>query len=143
MGFFYSLVERAEAFVEDAVPVIGAVNYVQNQDNGFLLKLRAGAAMWIPIKGRDETEIFLLYSGQTGFQNPKYRLIAGVSGRWWLSGGSGSSFANTTWHQLGITGDVAFGKFRPGLYFQLPFDDTFKRSINYIAGLTLNIDLNN
>lgn len=72
VGLFTELVDRAEAFISDAIPISGAINYRHKNPTGFVLRLRGGSALWIETGEGDETELFLLYSVQAGYESSKF-----------------------------------------------------------------------
>ena len=139
VGLFTELVDRAEAFISDAIPISGAINYRHKNPTGFVLRLRGGSALWIETGEGDETELFLLYSVQAGYESSKFNFIGGFTGRWWLN--EDGDFGERTFHQLGLAANVAFGVARPGISFRVPLDEDMTDILDIVYGLTLSLNL--
>ena len=81
VGLLTEFVDRAEAFVSNAVPISGAINYFHKNARGFVLRLRGRPSLWINTGDGGESETFLLYSAKAGYESPKISLAAGFTGR--------------------------------------------------------------
>lgn len=138
LGYYTDFVDRAEAFVPDALPISGIVNYLKKEPSGFFSRVRGGMAAWIAIGDRDESEWFLLYSAQVGYESPQGDLVAGISGRWLLSG-EDLDFGEATVHQLGLAAGVAWGTIQPGISLRVPLDEDLRDILDFVFGLTLGI----
>jgi hypothetical protein len=140
-GILTEFVDRAEAFSTDILPVYAMFNYMKVQPSGFTFRLRGGPVAWFATGDRNETEWILLYGAQAGYQSQKFNLLAGVSGRWFISA-EDADFAESSFHQLGLSANVVLGVFKPGIIFKLPLDDDMKQILDLVFGLTLGFNLN-
>jgi hypothetical protein len=143
LGIYTDLVDRAEAYSPEVTPVCGMINYYQKSAGGLVLHFRSGPSVWLDTgDNSDETELYLLYAAQVGYAAPKVELLAGFSGRWWLSSGDAAeNIGEKTWHQLGFAGNIGLGNFRPGIILRVPIDEDYSDVIDFVFGLTLGINL--
>jgi hypothetical protein len=138
VGFLTDFVERTEAFDSDIVPISTYANVILESPSGFALRLRGGPCFWIKSGERGESETFLLYSAQAFYKFSKVRIGTGLSGRYYASS-EGGDFAQNSWHQLGFSLDLVFGKVRPSVYFRIPLDEDFREIVDAVVGLSLGI----
>jgi hypothetical protein len=68
-GMITEFVDRAEAFATDILPIYAVFNYMKVEQNGFMFRFRGGPVAWIATGDRNDTEWFLLYSAQGGYQS--------------------------------------------------------------------------
>ena len=141
MGCLTDFVDRAEAFIIDAFPISGAVNYFYKDPAGLVLRFRGGSAIWIATGDRDETELFLLYNAQAGYESQGFSFVTGFSGRWLLTE-EDLDFGERTFHQLGLAANVTFEKVQPGISFRVPLDEDMTDILDFVFGLTFGINLN-
>ena len=143
VGLLTDIVDRAEAFLSEVTPVCGIINYYQKNTGGLLLHFRGGPSVWIDSGNNyDETEIWLLYSAQAGYAAPQFELLAGLSGRWWVTSGDvADNFGEASFHQLGFSGNVALGNFRPGVTLRVPIDEDYSDMMDFVFGLTFGFNL--
>lgn len=144
-GLYTEWVDRLEAFAWDIIPVNLMINFYQRHPGGLLLRFRLGPSLWIKNGDDfilDETEVFMLYTAQVGYAAPKFELLTGFGGRWWATAGeSAENFGEASWHQLGFSGNIALGNFRPGITFRAPIDDDYSELMDFVFGLTLGFNL--
>ena len=141
VGVLTEVVDRTEAFVPDAFPISGALNYFYKNPTGFVLRFRGGPSGWIATSDRVESELLLLYSAQAGYESQQVSFVAGFSGRLILTE-EDIDFGERTLHQLGLAANVAFGVVQPGISFRVPLDEDLTDILDFIFGLTLGINLN-
>lgn len=140
-GIVTEFVDRAEAFATDILPIYAVFNYMKVEQNGFMFRFRGGPVAWIATGDRNDTEWFLLYSAQGGYQSQKFNFLAGLSGRWFMSA-EDADFSEKTFHQFGISANVVLGAFKPGIVLKFPLDDDMKELLDLVFGLTLGFNLN-
>jgi len=142
VGAFTEFVERMEAFVPEILPVNAFINYHSVNKSSLAVRLRAGFSGWFATGDRDENEWFLLYGVQGGYQTDQVNLMAGLSGRWWLSL-EDADFSEKTFHQLVLEADFGLGSVRPGVLIKIPLDDDLKDFVELVWGITLLVNLDN
>jgi hypothetical protein len=133
---------RGDAFLEDALPLKGAVTVGQAFANGLGIRARAGvtAAIYTGDDDDAETMTFADYGISGHYVLGLARLGAGLSGRWDISADEGG-FSDNSLHQLGLTIDGQFGGVRPGLSLRLPLDRTYREVTEYSIGAYLQVPL--
>lgn len=134
-GTFTDWVDRMEAFIEDIVPLTAAVSYYERKDNGFIARVRGGLNFWMPVGDNEDAEVFVVYGGQVGMSASQVNLLAGLTGRWWISNEGGANAAQATMHQIALSADMPLGFVQPGVSLRLPMDD----ELNEIIDLTFGI----
>jgi len=140
-GQFADHIDRAEAFVQDVLPIQALINHHSKNTSGLTTRIRGGVINWIAIGERDESELFLLYSAHTGYGSSKGSIIAGFSGRYLLSEND-LDFDEATLHRFSVDTGIQFGRIRPGIHFRLPLDDDLRDVIDYVIGFSLSVGLN-
>jgi hypothetical protein len=140
-GAIAEFVDRSEAFARDILPIYAIFNYIKVEPKGFMFRFRGGPVAWFATGDRNDTEWFLLYSAQGGYQSQKYNFFAGLSGRWFLSL-EDAEFSERTFHQFGISANVILGTFKPGILLKLPLDDDMRQILDLVFGITLGLNLN-
>lgn len=140
---FLSDIDRMEAFREDLLSIGGHVGMRSQQASGLYLHARGGPIIWFNTADDhpgDNTEIFLDYVAQAGYDVGRYALISGLSGRTLATADEGS-WSDRSMHQLGISGSVAFGSVRPGIQLRFPLDRDLDETLRYVIGLNLTVQL--
>ena len=127
--------DRFEAFVPDLTTLTGNLNYQRKNVSNVVLRLRGGASVFFP-KDSD-TEVFLDYSGQIGFEGQQISLIGGITGIMIVTE-SDLDLGERTVHHLGATAAINLGTVSPGVHFRIPIDDQLD-NIDYVLGLNLVI----
>ena len=140
-GVITEFVERTEAFTRDILPICALINYMKAEDSGFMFRLRGGPVAWIATGERNESEWFLIYSLQGGYQSEKFNVLAGISGRWFMSV-EDVTFGEATFHQFGVAANVVLGTFKPGIILKFPLDEDLGNLLDLVFGLTLGFNLN-
>ncbi len=137
---------RGEAFMDDVVPVSGAVTFKQAIPSGMGADVRARAGVTTAIYTGDEDDLnqtttFLDYGMFATLPVGITRLGAGVSGRWDATEDEGK-FSDNSIHQLGLSADVLFlDRFRPGISVHVPVDKPYRDSVGSTIGLYLQVAL--
>lgn len=134
-GTVTDFVDRAEAFVENIFPVTAAVSYYDRRDNGFIARLRGGLNFWLPQEPNEDAEVFLVYGGQAGMSTRRMNLLAGITGRWWVSNEGGANAAEASEHQIALSADMPMGTAQPGVSLRIPFDDNLSDLIDLTFGV--------
>ena len=65
----------------------------------------------------------------------------GITGRWYLTAPSGGAGENT-FHQIGITAGPRVGRFNPAFHIRVPMDEDLSDFIDYVWGVSVNVDVN-
>lgn len=134
--------QRAEAFLEDVVPVSGAVTYEQSLPAGLGLRARGGATTLFYTGAEEEqgTETLVDYGLFGSYTAGIARLGAGVSGRWAATADEGS-FSEKSLHQVGFTADALVRGVRPGVSLRIPVDNNYDEVLGYSIGVYLQVPL--
>ena len=132
--------DRFEAFLSDVVTLTSKLGYFRKNDANMLLRLRAGPTFFAETKGDKETDWFLDYLGQVGYDGPQLYLLAGVSGRYFLSAETGS-FEERSVHQAVGSLGFKFGSVQPGVHVKLPLDEDLKESLDAVIGVNVGFVL--
>ncbi len=135
--------DRFEAFVPDIFTVTGKGNFHRKNASNLVVRLRGGPTLWIDAgDALDETEFFLDYSGQVGYEGKQFSLMGGLTGRLrlWVSEAD-LDIGERTFHQFGAAASVALGMVRPGIHFRIPLDDGLTDAIDFVFGLHLGVHL--
>jgi len=140
VGTYTDFVDRVEAFIPEIVPFNVLINYNSIRELNFGLRVRGGFTGWIPSGARDESEWFLVYGIQGGYQTEQVNILFGISGRIWLSS-EDPDFTETTSNQFVVTTDVSFGQFQPGLILKIPLDDKLQEIVKLVWGISLAVNL--
>jgi len=138
-GFWTDFVDRADAFVKEATTVSGALNYMINTPTGFVLRIRGGTTLWMaPDEPDEESEWFLNYSAQVGYELPQISLVVGFSSRIWMGEDPelGKSF-----HQIGIATNMNLGVAQPGISLRVPIGKEMTEILDYLYSLNLSLNL--
>ncbi len=140
---FLADVDRMEAFAADLLSVGGHLGIRHRDPSGLHLHARGGPIMWFnTAKDRpgDDTELFLDYVAQAGYDVGRYAIIGGLSGRTQMTADEGS-WSDRSIHHLGVSGSVAFGSVRPGIQVRVPLDDDLDDVLRYVIGLGVTVQL--
>lgn len=127
--------DRLEAFIPNTVSITGMLNYCHREASGFALRLRGGPSLLLNTD-EDDTELFIGYSAQAGYEAPRFSLLGGFTGRAIMTE-EDADFDERSIHQLGFNASAQFGKLRPGLHLRLPLDDDLQESLDAVLGLNL------
>jgi hypothetical protein len=139
---FLSDIQRAEAFMEDVVPVIGGVSYQWEAAPGLVVRGRGGVTslFYTGDDDEEETETFVDYGAFGTYTHGIARFGAGVSGRWHASEDEGG-FSERSIHQLGLTADAKVARVRPGISLRVPLDQDYRDVLGWAVGLYLQVPL--
>lgn len=127
--------DRLEAFIPNTVSITGMLNYCHREASGFALRLRGGPSLLLNTD-EDDTELFIGYSVQAGYEAPRFSLLGGFTGRAIMTE-EDADFDERSIHQLGFNVSAQFGKLRPGLHLRLPLDDDLQESLDAVLGFNL------
>jgi len=137
-------IDRLEAFLPNILSISGMANLHHVDKSGFAVRLRGGPSLLINTDsngGDDDTELFISYSAQTGYESERVSVLGGLTGRANMTEDN-LSFSERSIHQLGFNASVGLGNVRPGLHFRIPLDDDLKESLDFVMGFNLGIRLN-
>lgn len=133
--------DRAEAYIPDVFTVLGRVNYHRTSASNIVFRLRGGPTLWLDTGDAiDETEFFLDYSAQVGYEGALISLIGGVTGRLIISE-EDLDLGERTVHQLGAAASLNLGTVRPGVHVRFPLDDNLSQAIDFVYGIHLGVHL--
>ncbi|MFQ6113378.1 MAG: hypothetical protein ACE5NG_04715 [bacterium] len=136
----FSDFDRLEAFTPDILTVTGKVNYHRTNASKVVFRIRGGTALLINTEGKgDDTELFLDYSGQVGYEGDQFSLIGGLTGRFLAS--EDGDLGERTVLQLGLAASVGLRNVRPGIHLRIPLDDDLTGVLDLVAGLNLGVQL--
>lgn len=133
--------DRLEAFLPNTLPITGALNFHLKEASGFTLRLRGGPSLLIYTEadeGDDDSDWFIGYSAQAGYESEAVSVLGGVTGRANITE-ENADFGERSVHQLGFAVNVGLGQARPGIHFRLPLDEDLKESLDFVFGLHLGI----
>jgi len=135
-------IDRLEAFFPNTLSITGMLNYHHREVSGFALRFRGGPSLLINTDSGsgDDTELFIGYSAQAGYESERFSLLGGLTGRANLTE-EDADFSERSVHQLGFNASLGLGKVRPGLHFRLPLDEDLKDSLDFVLGFNLGIQL--
>jgi len=140
LGVLTDYVDRAEAFAVDAIPIVGAVNYLYRNPSGLGFRLRGGPSVLMATGDRNEAEAFILYSAQVGYFGPVVNFSGGLSGRWWLTSEL-DSFGEETLHQFVFALGFTPGVVQPSVNIRLPLDEDLSDMFDWVLGVNLAFNL--
>lgn len=133
---------RAEAFIQDVVPVTAAAVYTRALSPEVSLRARGGTTGLFFTdtveEDQDDFEATLDYGVSATYATGSGRLSAGLIGRWIATEGD-ASFGENSLHQLGLAGDVLVGGVRPGVSLRLPLDSDFRDVAKTSLGVYLQV----
>lgn len=134
--------DRLEAFFPKVLTITTMVNVHQIDQSGFALRVRGGPSLLINTDNEfdDDTELFIGYSAQAGYESERLSFLGGVTGRAILTEPN-LNFSERSVHQAGFAASAGIGKLRPGLHLRLPLDENLKDSLDFVLGFTLGIQL--
>ncbi len=137
---------RSEAFLEDVVPLSGAVSFRETLPVGEGATVRArGGIVTMFYTGDDEeldeTTTFVDYGVTGTYPIGIARRGAGVSGRWNASESEGK-FSDNSLHQLGLSADASVrGFIRPGISLRVPLDKDYRDLVGSTVGLYVQVSM--
>lgn len=140
VGFFSSLVDRYDAFLDDMIAPHAGVQFGLSATDLIGVSANLGATYLIFTGDNAEDNDFVLDGGVRAFVGPgATRAGAGLEGMAVLTGDE--DFSDRTFYQLGLWLDHDFGMVRPGVSFFLPLDEDYKDFVDYVVGLSLQLSL--
>ncbi len=131
--------DRSEAFASNVWTFTAKFNYLKRSPTNLVLRLRAGPSFFLLTDGANDTEWFLDYGGQLGYDGPAFFVLGGVTGRYFASG-DGDLAERTIHHLVGSLG-FKVGRIRPGVELRLPLDEDMKDRLDAVIGGTVGIEL--
>lgn len=145
LGGLYSDVDRLEAFMPKMLPITAMLNFRQKTWGGMFLRLRGGASLLINTGAEendfDDTETFIGYSAQLGYESEPVSVIGGFTGRANLTQ-EDANYGERSVHQLGFAASFGLGNVRPGVHLRLPLDEDLKDTVDFVLGFHLGVRLN-
>lgn len=140
-GLFSDFVLRADAFVDDFVPVTAMGNHTYRHPSGFMTRLRVGPALWVATEDEVDSELFARYTAQAGYDTRRLTVLGGFLSRTLLTE-EDVDFGERSVHQVGVTARAKLDRVQPGLLVLLPVDDDLSGEVDYTLGVTLGVRLN-
>jgi hypothetical protein len=139
-GALGNFVDRAEAFVTEAMPIALGINYYHRDSSGFVSRVRVAPTFWVATGEREESDVFLLYSGQVGYSSDVLCILAGVSGRWFVTS-EDADISEATFHQMGLMVGGVWGIARPAVHLRAPLDEDLSNLVDLVWGLSVTVDV--
>jgi hypothetical protein len=84
------------------------------------------------------TEVFLAYYGQAWFLKERVKIGAGFTGRAHVTGEEVTAREQFQ-HQVGISGQAAFGAVRPGAYIRMPVGGLLEYDVDFVVGVHVTV----
>jgi len=136
IGLLGDLVDRAEAFAQDAASItVGASRACPAGESGWTWRLRGAGSVLIPVDDNEgDTEFQALYGVQAWYQRD-YVIGVGLTGRAFLNPQSGGDLADRTVHQIGGAMGYDFGAVRPMIEIRVPLDEDLRDVVPTTIGL--------
>ncbi len=136
--------DRMEAFNPDITNLLAAINLQNIFAKEFFFRLRGAGSLWLStgegggalLTRGEDTELFFLFSGQTGYDGKRVFLGAGVTGRLVVT--EKGNFGRRTFLQLSANARLKLGRFRPGLLFRVPIEDDLQEVLDFVIGPNLS-----
>ncbi len=137
----YTSFDRFEAFVPDLFTFLASGGYRYSFEGGASFSFAVGGSFMVPteIDGGDP-EMFIDYNLELWYRSDKAGFGSGFTGRL-LTTESDLDFGERTVHQMGFSGYVDFGVFRPGLNFRFPLDDDLSEVLDFVYGFSATFDI--
>lgn len=135
--------QRGEAFMNDVVPVAGAVAYEYGLPRGATLQGRAGVVGLFDTSHDSlsvDNEALLDYGLLGTYPLGRARLGLGFYGRWAATEDTGD-FNDNSIHHLALSGDFMFRRVRPGISVRIPVDETYNDLLNSTIGFYVQMSL--
>ena len=141
-------IDRLEAWSPDALTPYLTINFANTPDQpGLYYRLRGGASLLLLTGEGGSTlstlgsnrDLFLLYSGQLGYEGNRGRLGAGVTGRVRVT--RGGNIGKRTFLQLGFNAALKLKRWRPGVHFRLPLDKDLREVFDWALGINIGVSL--
>lgn len=133
---------RAEAFLDDQVPLLASATYSYPLASGFGIRARAGVATLFYTGDEDDrdTESVLDYGLVGTYTAGPAQLALGVAGRW-DAGADEGDFTDNSVHQAALSADVEVGSVRPGVSVRVPLDSNFGDVVKSSVGFYLRVPM--
>lgn len=136
--------QRGEAFLEDVVPVSGAVTYEHGFSNGMSLRGRTGVVgLFYTGEAEDvDNEALIDYGLLATYPAGHARFGLGLYGRWWATelfedGG----FSDNSVHHASLSADYQIGRVRPGVSVRMPLDSDYDDVVKTTVGLYVQVPI--
>jgi hypothetical protein len=138
IGYFADI-ERFEGFFNEVGTVTAAANYRSVDEQGRGVRVRLSPDVWLPSRG--DLELFADYGAFVFYETPRGRVMAGLCGHSLLTQGN-VSFEERTMLGFEAAAGVNLGRFRPGVVFRYPINDSFfNAGLDSVMGVTLEVGL--
>jgi len=136
----YTSFDRFEAFVPDLATFLASGGYQRSFEGGASISFAAGGSFMVPTEDGDDPEMFIDYNLELWYRSAKAGFGSGFTGCLLTTEG-GLNFGERTVHQMGFSGYVDFGVFRPSLIFRFPLDDDPTPILDYVYGFSATFDI--
>jgi hypothetical protein len=133
--------DRYEMYLPDVLALGVRVDHKSPMSDGLFTRLRFGPTVLFPTGNGGDTDVDLGYGFATGFENATTNVSIGVTGRWRLTGSSGS-FGEKSVHQATLLGSQRLGPVRVGAQLRIPVDDQLDNYLERVLGLSVTLPFN-
>jgi hypothetical protein len=128
-----------EAYVEDIWTIRGTLGYRHRAPNHVAVRVALRPTLMSPTgDNTGDSELFLDYGVQVGYESDQVRVGAAFNGRAWVTE-SDLDFGERTVHEFGLGAAMTFGRFRPGLLLRVPLDRDVTELVNPSLGAKLEL----
>jgi hypothetical protein len=136
----YTSFDRFEAFVPDLFTILASGGCRRSFEGGASISFAGGGTFMVPTEDGNDPEMFIDYNLELWYRSDKAGFGSGFTGRLLITEGD-LNFGERTVHQMGFSGYVDFGTFRPGLNLRFPLDDDPTPSLDYVYGFSVTFDI--
>jgi len=129
--------DRAEAYVPKLVSVGLMFTGQTRTSEGIVTRGSFGFSVLQPTgSASGTTNAYLNYGGYLGLKVPLLQMLAGVTGRFVLTG-SATDLSDRVVNQLSISASLMRGTWHPTVYVRLPLSSNLSNALNYTLGFGL------
>lgn len=134
----YGDIDRAEAF-NDAVTLSARGNLLWPvPDTHWALRVGAGPSLWLESEGDGtDSDVMLGYGGQLWYRARLLDVGTGLTG--FVRASGEGSFADRSFHQIGLMANLATGLVQPGLTLRLPVGENMSDVLDYAIGVHVTV----
>jgi hypothetical protein len=128
-----------EAYANDILTTRATFGYRHRTPNHVAVRVALRPTLMSPTgDNMGDSELFLDYGAQVGYESDRVRVGAAFNGRAWATE-SDLSFGERTVHELGLGAAMTFGRFRPGLLLRVPLDRDLTEMVSTALGVKLEL----
>jgi len=127
-------------FFPNVLTIYGGLSHHVFKANGWLLNVELGPYFMIPTKGGGDPELFIHYGLSGGYRVNPVDFNVEFSGIVILTE-EADEFADRFVHMLGFGVQWNRGWIRPGIFYQIYLNKSYRETISGVIGIKLEIDL--